>query len=78
MALMASMVGLVTSAVFLSLTYHPILWIFLGMIGALYASVRKHQPDFRVAFRLRDLVLVSGLDVAFIAFIAVYLRLKGI
>ncbi len=78
MALMASMVGLVTSAVFLSLTYHPILWIFLGMIGALYAAVRKHQPDFRVAFRLPDLLLVGSLDVAFIAFIAVYLRLKGI
>jgi O-antigen ligase len=78
MALTASMVGLVISAIFLSLTYHPILWIFLGMIGALYAAVRAHDPEFRVTFRLRDLMLVGGLDVAFIAFIALYLRVKGI
>jgi hypothetical protein len=77
-ALMASMVGLVMSAIFLSLTYHPILWIFLGMIGALYAVVRKHQPDFQVTFRLPDLMLVGALDVGFISFIAVYLRLKGV
>jgi O-antigen ligase len=78
MALLASMVGLVVSAVFLSLTYHPILWIFLGMTGALYAAVRKHAPDFRVGFGLRDLMLVSALGTGFVGFIAVYLKIKGI
>ena len=78
MALLASLVGLVVSAVFLSLAYHPILWIFLGLSGALYAAVRRHEPGFSVGFGGRDLALVSTIDTAFVLSIAVYLRFKGI
>jgi len=78
MALLASMVGLIVSAVFLSLSYHPILWLYLGMAGALYAAVRQHDPDFRVRFGIRDLGLVAAFDVAFVTAVAFYLRLKGV
>jgi hypothetical protein len=78
MALLASMVGLVVSSVFLSLAYHPILWIFLGLTGSLYAAIRQHAPTFRVTFRVRDLAAVAAVDIAFVSSIAVYLHWKGI
>lgn len=78
MALLASMVGMLVSAVFLSLSYHPILWLYLGMAGALYAAVRRHDPDVRVRFGLRDLGAVAAFDAVFVAAVAFYLRLKGI
>ncbi len=78
MALLASLAGLIVSAAFLSIAYHPILWIFLGLTAALYAAVRRHASDFRVAFGARDLALVCSLDAAFVVAIALYLRMKGI
>jgi len=78
MALLASLAGLIVSAAFLSIAYHPILWIFLGMTAALYAAVRRHAPDFRVRFGARDLALVCSLDTAFVVAVALYLRMKGI
>jgi hypothetical protein len=78
MALTASLTGLVVSAFFLSIAYHPALWIFLGLAGALYGAVRKHSPDFRVRLTSRDLALVGGVDVALIAVLYLYLRLKGV
>lgn len=77
-ALLASLAGLVASAIFLTLTFHTILWINLGLVGGLYAAIRVHEPSFEVRFGWRDLVIVAGLDVVFVASIAVYLRFKGI
>ena len=77
MALTASLTGLVVSAFFLSIAYHPALWIFLGLTGALYGAVRKHAPSFRVRLTRRDLAFVAGVDVALISILYVYLRLKG-
>ncbi|HXJ23001.1 MAG TPA: O-antigen ligase family protein [Polyangia bacterium] len=76
-ALLASLTGLVISAFFLSIAYHPALWIFLGLTGALYGAVRKHAPSFRVPLTSRDVGLVAGVDVALIIALYVYLRLKG-
>jgi hypothetical protein len=76
-ALLASMIGMLVSAFFLSIAYHPILWTFLGMVGALYAAVRAHDPSWKVRFGWRDLSFVVGADIAIVAGIAVYLRIKG-
>jgi O-Antigen ligase len=78
MALLSSMVGLAISAFFLSLAYHTILWIFLGLVGAVYGAVRKHDPDFRVRFGLRDMAAVFAGDVFIVVSLSIYLRLKGI
>jgi hypothetical protein len=78
MALLASLAGLIVSAAFLSIAYHPILWIFLGLTAGLYAAVRRHAPDFRVRFGGRDLAFVCSLDTAFVVAVALYLRWKGI
>jgi hypothetical protein len=77
MALLASLVGMTTSSIFLTLTYHTVLWIYLGLAGALYAVIRTHDPEFRVRFGWRDLVLVTLGDIAYLIGIAVYLRIKG-
>ena len=53
-ALLASLTGTLVSAFFLSIPYHPILWIDMGLVGALYAAIRNHDPNFRVRFGWRD------------------------
>jgi O-antigen ligase len=77
-ALTASLVGLTVSSVFLSVTYHGVLWIFLGLAAALYAAVRAHAPGWRVRYGLRDVAVVFGIDIAFIGAIWLYLRVKGV
>ena len=69
---------MVVSAIFLSLAYHAILWIFLGLSAALYAAVRAHEPGFRVRLGWRDVSFILGADFVLVVSIAVYLRLKGI
>jgi hypothetical protein len=76
-ALLASTCGLVVSAVFLSLAYHAVLWIFLGLVGALYGAIRAHDDTFRVRFGWRDAVLVFMFDTAFVVLIALYAKIKG-
>ena len=78
MALLASQVALLISAFFLSLPYHPILWIFIGLTGALYAVAQRHAPEFKVRFGARDLTFLATFDFLLISFIAVYIRLKGV
>jgi O-antigen ligase len=78
MALLASLVALVASAVFLTLTFHAILWINLGLAGALYAAIRSHEPSFRVGFGWKDVGAVAAFDVAFVSAISIYLRVHGI
>lgn len=78
MALLASLAGLLMSAVFLSLTFHVILWINLGLVGAMYGAIRLHDPNFRVRFGWRDVGYCAGFDVALVVAISLYLRIKGI
>ena len=78
LALLASWVGLCIQMMFLSFAYHTVLWLFLGLSGALYSSIRRHKPDWTVQFGLRDLAIVAAICVAFVTVILpVFLRLKG-
>ncbi len=77
-ATVAGMVGMVSSALFLSLTYHMSLWIMIGLAGAIQAVVARHDPDWKVRWRWRDTLFVVGFDVVLIAATALYLRLKGV
>ena len=54
MALMSAFVGLAVGIFFLSFSYHYILWIYLGMSGALYAAIKLHDPGFDVRISWRD------------------------
>jgi hypothetical protein len=61
---------------FLSFTYHYVLWIYIGLSGALYSAVRKHDPTFRVRFGRSDALLVGSVDVAIIVLVFLYTRAK--
>jgi len=73
----AALVGTLVSAFFLSIAYHPALWIALGLAAAVQATVWRHDPQWRLAWGWRDVVAVVGLDVVLVTAIAIYLRLKG-
>jgi hypothetical protein len=72
MALVAALSGLLVGIFFLSFAYHYVLWIYVGLSGALYSAVRRHDPDFEVYFRWRDLWRVAAIDLAIIVAVFIY------
>jgi hypothetical protein len=66
MGMLAALIGVTVGIFFLSLAYHYVLWIYAGLSGALYLCVRRHDPDFRVRFGWRDLLLVGAADLALV------------
>lgn len=76
MALLAAFAGLAVGIFFLSFAYHYVLWIYLGLSGALYSAVRSHDPTFRVRLSGRDLGIVASLAAAIIVFVFTYTRWK--
>jgi O-antigen ligase len=73
-AMMAAFAGLGVGIFFLSFAYHYVLWIYIGLSGALYMSVRTHLPNFRIRFGWRDMALVAALDTAVV--VGTYLQTK--
>jgi hypothetical protein len=76
-ALLAALTGFSVSALFLSLTYHYILWILLGLVGALFAATKRHDLRLKVKFGLWDLVAVAAIDVVFVVVTHIYTRSQG-
>lgn len=76
MALLASDVGLLVGIFFLSFCYHQVLWIWVGLSAALYQAVKTHDPELEVKAGWRDMLLVLAIDLALIAILFVYTRLK--
>jgi hypothetical protein len=76
MGLTAAFAGLAVGMFFLSFTYHYVLWIYIGLSGALYAAVRRHDPSFVVRFGAADAVAVAVADLAIIVMVTLYTRLK--
>jgi hypothetical protein len=72
MALIAAFAGLAIGIFFLSFTYHYVLWIYIGLSGALYSAVRTHHPSFKVRFGMPDLAVVAALDVGIVCFVRAY------
>jgi hypothetical protein len=76
-AMLATLAAFLTSALFLSLTYHYVLWILLGLVGALYAATVRHDPRLTVRFGIRDLAAVGGIDSVLVLALHFYTRSKG-
>jgi hypothetical protein len=74
MALLAAFAGLALGIFFLSFAYHYVLWIYIGLAGALYSAVRTHDATFRVRFGIHDLLLVAAANAAIIATVYLYTR----
>lgn len=76
MGLLAAFVGLAVGIFFLSFTFHYVLWIYLGLSGALFSAVRRHDPGFRVRINWLDLAIVAAANLAIIALVFFYTRWK--
>jgi len=74
--LIAAFLGLAVGIFFLSFTYHYVLWIYVGLAGALYSAIRTHDPTFRVRLSGLDLAALSGVCVAIIVLVFLYTRWK--
>jgi O-antigen ligase len=77
-ALLASLCGVMVGTSFLSLAYHPVIWIFFALPGAFYLATRRHDPDFRVGFGARDLLAITGFAVLLLVGTKAYLILRGV
>ncbi|HET7505135.1 MAG TPA: O-antigen ligase family protein [Kofleriaceae bacterium] len=78
MALLASMAGILAQIYTLSFLYHPVLWMFFGLIGAWTSAIRHHRPEFHVTLTWRDFFIVVGICLFYVGFfLPVFLRLKG-
>jgi hypothetical protein len=75
-ALLAAFIGLAVGIFFLSFTYHYVLWIYLGLSGALYSALRRHDASFNVRLTGLDLALVAAGNVAIIVLVFFYTRWK--
>lgn len=78
MALLAALAGIVFQILTLSFAYHPVLWIFLAMVGAWSSAIRHHRPSFAIRITTSDMfwVIVGCLGFVFVG-LPVFLRLKG-
>ena len=77
-ALLAGLVSMTVSTFFLSIAYHPAVWMEFGLVGAIQAAVSRHDPEWRIRWSWRDLAFVLTFDVVLVAYVAVYLKMLGI
>src|SRR5262249_26253265 len=75
-ALVAAFVGLTVGIFFLSFTYHYVLWIYLGLSGAFYGALRRHDASFRVRLTGLDFSIISAATVVVITLVFLYTRWK--
>ena len=76
MATLAAFTGVLVGIFFLSWTYHYVLWIHIGLAGALYSVVKAREPEFVVKPKLVELALVFFAVMALLGAMAIYVRYK--
>jgi hypothetical protein len=76
MALVAAFAGLILGIFFLSFCYHYVLWIYIGLSGALYSAIRTHDRSYQVRVGFRELAGILAADVAIVLVMFVYTRAK--
>lgn len=76
-ALALSFAGVLVGIFFLSFTYKQLLFIYLGLAGALYATVREAHPEFEVKTDRRDVVGIIVAGALLLMAVVVVSRSKG-
>jgi hypothetical protein len=76
-AILTSFAGILVGIFFLSFCYHAMLFIYLGLSGALYLAARRSAPQFEVKVGRKEIGLLAAVDVGLLAFLFVYTRIKG-
>jgi len=78
MALLAAMAGILFQINTLSFSYHMALWLFFGLCGAWYGSIRHHKPDFEVKLHFIDISIIAAVSLAYATIILpIFLKAKG-
>jgi len=78
MALLAAMAGITFQINTLSFTYHPVLWIFFGLVGAWYSCVRTHRPETKIVVTAKEMVIIAAVCLAYATVILpLFLKWKG-
>jgi len=79
MGLLSGMLGITFQINTLSFAYHSVLWLFFGLVGGWYSSVRHHRPQFEVKMKGGDLLITGTITVVY-AFVALplWLKFKGV
>jgi O-antigen ligase len=78
MALLAAMAGIAFQINTLSFAYHPVLWLFFGLVGAWYSAVRYHHPELEIRLSPRDLLVIVALSLAYaLGILPLFLKVKG-
>ncbi len=77
LALLATFGSMMVGVLFLSLSYHPILWLYFGLCAGFWHAVKSHDPSFDVRMGMFDYLAILAADVTFLFLLAAYLRLKG-
>jgi hypothetical protein len=76
LATLAALIGTACGMLFLSYAYKESLWIWIGLSGALFQTIRGHDPSFQVHFRRKDLAIVVGIAALLIAATTLYTRIR--
>lgn len=78
MALLAAMAGIAFQISTLSFTYHPVLWLFFGLIGAWYSAVRHHRPELQIRLSGLDIAIIAVSSLVYALFVLpLFLKAKG-
>jgi hypothetical protein len=78
MALLAAMAGIVFQINTLSFSYHMVLWLFFGLTGAWYSTVRHHKPDLEIKLTFIDIIVIAtGCVLYATVILPLFLRAKG-
>jgi hypothetical protein len=77
LSLLASFGGICIGIFFLSFSYHAMLFIYLGMAGAMYGVAKQSSPSFEVKLSGKELGAIATGDALLLALIFVYTRIKG-
>lgn len=75
-ALLVAFVGLLVGIFFLSFAYHQVLYLFMGLAGALAIAARRTVPDFEVRIRGKELAWMATACVGFVVFMFAYTRVR--
>ncbi len=75
-SLVAAFAAIAVGITFLSFSYHNMLFIYLGLAGALYGVAREESPRFKMKVKAKEIALVAAADAALLLFLFVYTRLK--
>ncbi len=75
--LAASWAVLLVSFQFLSLSYHPVVWIYFGVTGAYYLAIRRHVPEFRIRVGAKDMLALGVFCSLYAGTTFAYLRMHG-